>query len=122
RTTALDVDLLDVVLAELDRRGHLKREPGGLVRPQGRSADVDPKTSELTARVVAALAKARFQPPSPEELASSLATADRCCASRTTSTLRASSTTKRVRRSSRTAARTDRSTSRACATSSRRRA
>src|SRR6185503_1152264 len=31
RTTALDVDLLDVVLAELDRRGHLKREPGGLV-------------------------------------------------------------------------------------------
>ncbi len=72
RVTALESDLLDVALAELERRGRLARAPGGLVRPAGRSADLDAKTSALVTRVVRALGEARFQPPTPEELANAL--------------------------------------------------
>jgi selenocysteine-specific elongation factor len=72
RVTALDTDLLDVLVAELEQRGRLRREPGGLIRPAGRSADLDPGTSARYASVLAAFAKARFQPPSPDELARGL--------------------------------------------------
>ncbi len=72
RVTALDTELLDVVIAELESRGRLRREPGGLIRPAGRSADLDPKTSALNVGVLAAFAKARFQPPTSDELARAL--------------------------------------------------
>ena len=72
KETGLAAELFDLVLAEAARRGTLSLEPGGLVRPKGRAASLDAGDAELAARALAALAAARFQPPSPAELAASL--------------------------------------------------
>jgi selenocysteine-specific elongation factor len=72
RETGLAAEFLDALLAEEARRGKLAVEAGGLVRPLARVPEVDAKTADLVARVVAALAAARFQPPTPDELAAAL--------------------------------------------------
>ena len=73
KATGFAPELLDLLLAEAARRGKLALEPGGLVRPAGRAAALDPASAELAARIVDALSRARFQPPAPAELAAALA-------------------------------------------------
>jgi len=73
RATELDAALLDALLAEAQRRGKLVCEAGGLVRPAGRSTDLDAATADRAKKLEAALAAARFQPPSIDELAKALA-------------------------------------------------
>jgi len=72
RSTGLDPDLQDALLEEAQRRGTLKLEAGGHVRPAGRDEKVDPETAALLERVMSSLAAAKFQPPEPVVLAASL--------------------------------------------------
>ena len=72
RSTGLDADFQDALLAEAQRRGTLTVEAGGRVRPAGRDEKVDPETAALLERIVAALAAAKYQPPEPAELATAL--------------------------------------------------
>jgi selenocysteine-specific elongation factor len=72
RSTNLAPDFLDALLSEAQRRGSLRVEAGGQVRPAGRGEEIDPATAALLERVSAALASAKFQPPEPAELAAAL--------------------------------------------------
>jgi selenocysteine-specific elongation factor len=72
KSTGFHPEFLDLLLAEETRREKLALEPGGLIRPRGRAAALDPETAELADRVIAALTAARFQPPTPAELALAL--------------------------------------------------
>jgi selenocysteine-specific elongation factor len=56
----------------MEKDGALKVEAGGLVRPQARARAQDDATSVLAQNVKAVLEKARFQPPSPAEIATGL--------------------------------------------------
>jgi selenocysteine-specific elongation factor len=73
RATEIEAALLDALLAEAERRGKLVYEPGGLVRPAGRSTDLDTAGADRAKKLEAALAAARFQPPSIDELSKALA-------------------------------------------------
>jgi selenocysteine-specific elongation factor len=72
RASGLDPALHAALLAEEERRGRIRLEPGGLVRPAGREVALDERTRELRERVLAALREGAFQPPSPAELATAL--------------------------------------------------
>ncbi len=72
RLTGFEADYLDLLLAEAERQGKLSHEAGGNVRRTGGSAPLDERTQALVDRALATLAAARFQPPSPTELASTL--------------------------------------------------
>ncbi|MFN0241460.1 MAG: selenocysteine-specific translation elongation factor [Planctomycetota bacterium] len=69
RETALDDELLDALLADEERAGRLRSEPGGFVRRAGAPRDLDEATRAAYASVLAELAASRFQPPSASELA-----------------------------------------------------
>jgi len=73
RVTELEPDYLDLLLAEAQRLGKLGYEAGGQVRKQGGAAPLDARTQGLVDKVLAALAAARYQTPSPTELAAALA-------------------------------------------------
>ncbi len=70
--TDFEPAFLSVVLEELERRGELRLEPGGLIRPAGRAIELDEETAALRTAVLARVCEARFQPPSKAELAESL--------------------------------------------------
>ena len=72
RRTKLDPQLLGALLDELARREQLVLESGGHVALAGRSVELDEEQRARRDAVLAALDAAAFQPPSPEELASSL--------------------------------------------------
>ena len=72
KLTGFEPEFLDALLAEEARAGKLKVESGGLVRPNAPGKAVDAKTEALAQRVITALRAARFQPPSPVELATAL--------------------------------------------------
>jgi len=72
KLTGFAPEFLDALLAEETRAGKLAVESGGLVRPKRPGKTVDAKTEALAQRVLAALRTARFQPPSPVELAATL--------------------------------------------------
>jgi len=72
RVTSLAPEVLDVLLAEARARGKVAVEAGGLVRPVGRAPAVDEKTAATVARVRAAFAAARFQPPALAEVAAAI--------------------------------------------------
>jgi len=72
RATELEPDYLDLLLAEAQRLGKLAYEAGGQVRKQGGAAPLDARTQALVDKVLAALGAARYQTPSPVELAAAL--------------------------------------------------
>ncbi|MBL8860930.1 MAG: selenocysteine-specific translation elongation factor [Planctomycetes bacterium] len=72
RATGFAPDFLDALLGELERAREVRVEPGGLVRRAGGHAPLDPELEALIARLRTELASARFQPPSPTELAGRL--------------------------------------------------
>jgi selenocysteine-specific elongation factor len=72
RATGFEPEFLHALLSELEAQGVLALEAGGLVRPKGRSAGLDAKTSELASVVKSALEAGKYQPPSPLELAAKL--------------------------------------------------
>jgi selenocysteine-specific elongation factor len=73
RLVGFEPEFLSAVLQELEKDGVLKTEPGGLVRPRAKERATDDKTGALAAEIKQALEAARFQPPSPVELAASTA-------------------------------------------------
>jgi len=73
RTTGFEADYLDLLLAEAQRQGKLVHGAGGEVRRASGAAPLDPGTQALVERVLAALRAARYQTPSPAELATALA-------------------------------------------------
>jgi selenocysteine-specific elongation factor len=72
RTTGFEPDYLDLLLAEAERQGKLVHGAGGEVRKSGGVAALDASTQGLVERVLAALAAARYQTPTPAELAAAL--------------------------------------------------
>ncbi|MBK8179396.1 MAG: selenocysteine-specific translation elongation factor [Planctomycetes bacterium] len=72
RATGFEPDFLALLLAQEAQRGAISVEPGGLVRPAGRTVKLDAATEERRARIVAAVEGANFSPPSPAELSASL--------------------------------------------------
>ncbi|MEO6711502.1 MAG: SelB C-terminal domain-containing protein, partial [Planctomycetota bacterium] len=75
RTTDFEPELLAALLADEESRKTLSLEPGGLVRPAGRSVQMDPLTSARREQLLAAFEAGGFAPPSLEELSASLAVA-----------------------------------------------
>jgi selenocysteine-specific elongation factor len=73
RLTKLPAPLVGALLEQERARGAVALEPGGMVRRRGRTIELDPQTAQRRASVLAAIETAAFQPPTPEELASSLA-------------------------------------------------
>jgi selenocysteine-specific elongation factor len=73
RATGFEPGYLDLLLAEAQRQGKLVHGAGGEVRKSGGAAALDERTQALVERVLAALAAARYQAPSPAELAQALA-------------------------------------------------
>ena len=69
RGTSFEPETLDALLRELAVRKKISVEAGGIVRPAGRAAAVDERTEAIAARVLDAFARARFQPPTPAEVA-----------------------------------------------------
>ncbi|HTF88020.1 MAG TPA: selenocysteine-specific translation elongation factor [Planctomycetota bacterium] len=75
RTTDFEPELLGALLADEESRKTLSLEPGGLVRPAGRSVQMDPLTSARREKLLAAFESGGFAPPSLEELSASLGVA-----------------------------------------------
>jgi selenocysteine-specific elongation factor len=73
RATGFEPGYLDLLLAEAQRQGKLVHGTGGEVRKSGGAAALDERTQALVQRVLAALGAARYQAPSPAELAAALA-------------------------------------------------
>ncbi len=73
RTTGFEPGYLDLLLAEAQRQGKLVHAAGGEVRRGGAAAALDANTQALVDKLLAALAAARYQTPSPAELAMALA-------------------------------------------------
>ncbi|MBK7643784.1 MAG: selenocysteine-specific translation elongation factor [Planctomycetes bacterium] len=73
RATGFEAEHLDLLLAESQRQGRLVHGAGGEVRRAGGAAALDEKTQALVTRVLGTLEAARYQPPSPVELAQALA-------------------------------------------------
>ena len=73
RLTGIDPAYLDLLLAEEERRGGLAVEPGGRLRPAGRTVELDEGTRALRERLLAAIDGAAYQPPSASALAAELA-------------------------------------------------
>ncbi|MBL8858246.1 MAG: selenocysteine-specific translation elongation factor [Planctomycetes bacterium] len=69
RVVNIDPDHLTAVLAEIEKQGAIAAEPGGLVRLQARNVRPTGVVGETAGAILAALDAARFQPPSPDELA-----------------------------------------------------
>lgn len=67
-----DQNLLGVVLDLEAEDGRVELSAGGFLRPAGRRVALDPETESLRGRVLEAMEAARFQPPSPEELAAAV--------------------------------------------------
>ncbi|MCZ6598746.1 MAG: selenocysteine-specific translation elongation factor [Planctomycetota bacterium] len=72
RRTGFEADLLNDILGLEERAGSLERSPGGRVRPAGRGASLDEETQRVADEVQRKLTAARFQPPSPDELAAGM--------------------------------------------------
>ena len=66
--SSLEPGLLSALLDVEAERGKLALEAGGKVRPAGRAVELDARTGEIRAAFLAALERARFQPPSVAEL------------------------------------------------------
>ncbi|MDZ4774692.1 MAG: selenocysteine-specific translation elongation factor [Planctomycetota bacterium] len=73
RLVNLDPDFLAAVLHELEVEKRVALEPGGFVRLSSRGATLPGEGGELALAIHAQLVAAKFQPPSPLELASALA-------------------------------------------------
>lgn len=71
RSTRLEPDYLDLLLAEAEKQGQLVVESGGMLRKMGQH-ELDPATQAIADRALSALETARYQAPSPAELAQSL--------------------------------------------------
>jgi selenocysteine-specific elongation factor len=68
RLTGFEDAFLDALLEFESHERTLELQPGGLVKPLGRTAAADTATEEAARSVHAALCKAPFQPPAPAEL------------------------------------------------------
>ncbi|MEM6568029.1 MAG: selenocysteine-specific translation elongation factor [Planctomycetota bacterium] len=68
----LDPALLGVLLEREAEEERVRLEAGGLVALPGREVELDDATRDLRDRLVALFDAARFQPPSPDELATEL--------------------------------------------------
>jgi len=77
RATGFEPEFLGALLLEEQARKSLSVESGGLVRLAGRSVQLDQATIERRGRILTAFEAAGFSPPSPDELAASLAIAPR---------------------------------------------
>lgn len=73
RATGFEAELLTALLAHEAAAKQLTVESGGLVRPAGRSVHLDAVTVERRAKLLSALEQAGLSPPSPDELAATLA-------------------------------------------------
>ena len=72
RITGMEPEFLQALLEDEASAKRLELQPGGLVRPAGRSSAADPATEDAAASVLALLARERFQPSSPEDLGKAL--------------------------------------------------
>lgn len=68
----LDPALVGVLLEREAEAGRVVLSAGGFLAPAGREVELDPETMKLRSGVLAKLKEARFQPPSPAELVTSL--------------------------------------------------
>ncbi len=71
----LDPTLVGVLLEREEQDGRVVLSAGGFLAPAGRKIELDPEVSRLQGGVLQRLKEARFQPPSPDELAQSLGAA-----------------------------------------------
>jgi|688.fasta_scaffold02728_6 selenocysteine-specific elongation factor len=77
--TRLDAAYLDLLLAEGEARGLWTAQTGGMVRKSG-SRQLDPRLQALSTDALARLTAARFQTPSPAELALAMGLPERTLA------------------------------------------
>ena len=77
--TRLDAAYLDLLLAEGEARGLWTAQPGGMVRKSG-PRQLDPRLQALSTDALARLTAARFQTPSPAELALAMGLPERTLA------------------------------------------